>query len=441
MIRFWSSGTEADADLDAEVAARDHDRVGLGEDLVEHVDRLGLLDLGDHLRVRARLLDQLAQLADVGGRAHERERDVVDPELQRELEVADVLRRQRRDRQRDAGKVHALVRADHAADDDGAARAAILDLLDAQADEPVVDQHVVPRRQHLADHRRRDRQVAVAARPPRRRSTTSSPRASRRGRIEVADAELRPLEVGDERERAPRVVGRSRGSASAQARCWSCVACEKFRRAASIPASTSAASRSRSPLAGPIVARIFVRRGSGAIEARVAMRVTPRLGFERRAIRRSKKDDDHQGGLKMKRMTTARAGPTCRFRRRRRQRTRGGAAEPNRPVDRREGRWSARQLTADQGEWSGSPTTLHVPVAAVRQRRLVVRRHLRRDDHQVQADRRGRRQHRSRPGHGEERRRLRDRQLEGDRRRSRATRLRGPPRSRRSRARPRSARR
>ena len=60
MIRFWSSGTEAGTDLDPQVAARDHDRVGRGEDLVEHVDRLGLLDLRDHLRVGARLLDQLA---------------------------------------------------------------------------------------------------------------------------------------------------------------------------------------------------------------------------------------------------------------------------------------------------------------------------------------------------------------------------------------------
>ena len=49
-------------------------------------------------------------------------------------------------------------------------RAAVLDLADAQADEPVVDQHVVARLQHVADHRRRDRQLAVACRaPPRRR--------------------------------------------------------------------------------------------------------------------------------------------------------------------------------------------------------------------------------------------------------------------------------
>ena len=80
MIRFWMQRHERRPDLDAEVAARDHHRVGLGEDVVEDLDRLGLLDLRDHVRVRARLLDQRAQVADVGGRADERERDEVDAE-------------------------------------------------------------------------------------------------------------------------------------------------------------------------------------------------------------------------------------------------------------------------------------------------------------------------------------------------------------------------
>ena len=43
---------ERRADLDAEVAASDHHGVGLLEDVVQRVDRLGLLDLGDHVRVR-----------------------------------------------------------------------------------------------------------------------------------------------------------------------------------------------------------------------------------------------------------------------------------------------------------------------------------------------------------------------------------------------------
>ena len=82
-------------DLHAEVAARDHHRIRLLEDLVERVDRLRLLDLRDHVRVRVRLRDQRAQVADVGRRSHERQRDEVDAELERELEVFGVLPRER----------------------------------------------------------------------------------------------------------------------------------------------------------------------------------------------------------------------------------------------------------------------------------------------------------------------------------------------------------
>ena len=48
MIRFCASGTPRGADLDAQVAARHHHPVGHLDDRVEVLDRLGLLDLGDH---------------------------------------------------------------------------------------------------------------------------------------------------------------------------------------------------------------------------------------------------------------------------------------------------------------------------------------------------------------------------------------------------------
>ena len=47
-----------DADLDAEVAARDHDRVRFAQYRDERVDGFGLLDLGDHVRLRAGLLEE-----------------------------------------------------------------------------------------------------------------------------------------------------------------------------------------------------------------------------------------------------------------------------------------------------------------------------------------------------------------------------------------------
>ena len=53
MARFWTSGTCFERQLDAEVAARHHDRVEGEHDRLEVVDRLRLLQLGDHRHPRA----------------------------------------------------------------------------------------------------------------------------------------------------------------------------------------------------------------------------------------------------------------------------------------------------------------------------------------------------------------------------------------------------
>ena len=174
MIRFWSSGTVA-APISTPRSPRATITASAScEHLVEHLDRLGLLDLRDHARRRAVLADDRLQVAHVGGGAHERQRDEVDAEPEREREVVEILLRQRRDRDRDAGQVDALVRLDLAADDHAAARAAVLDLLDGEPHEAVVDQDVVPGPQHLADHGRRDGQLAV--RPRTCSPTTRTPR-------------------------------------------------------------------------------------------------------------------------------------------------------------------------------------------------------------------------------------------------------------------------
>ena len=52
-----------------------------------------------------------------------------------------------------------------------------------------------------AEHRRRDRKVAVSGAVLAGRSSPRSPRTSSTGSVEVADAELRPLQVGDQRDR------------------------------------------------------------------------------------------------------------------------------------------------------------------------------------------------------------------------------------------------
>ena len=142
----------------------------------------------------------------VGGGADEGEGDEVDAELERELEVVDVLARQRRDRDRHARQVDALVRADPAADDDAAARPALLDPVDPQTDEPVVDQDVVTGLEHVADHGRQDGQIAVRRRSLADDGDLVAPVQDHR-LGQVADAQLGPLEVRDQRERPADLLG------------------------------------------------------------------------------------------------------------------------------------------------------------------------------------------------------------------------------------------
>jgi len=85
---------ESIAHLDCEVAARNHDAVGFGQDVVELVDGLRLLDLRDHARRRSVLANDRLEVPHIGGRAHERERDEVDAEREREVEVGKILLRQ-----------------------------------------------------------------------------------------------------------------------------------------------------------------------------------------------------------------------------------------------------------------------------------------------------------------------------------------------------------
>ena len=100
MIRFWSSGTAAGADLDAQVAAGDHHRVGASTIVPSACTASAFSIFAITRACEPALSMQRAQIADVVRRAHERQRDVVHAQIEREGEVVDVLLRQRRDRQR-----------------------------------------------------------------------------------------------------------------------------------------------------------------------------------------------------------------------------------------------------------------------------------------------------------------------------------------------------
>jgi len=129
--------------LDAEVATGDHDAVEGVDDLLESVDGLRLLDLGDDGDLAALLLHDLVHPGHIGGVAYERERDDVGPGAQTPAEVGLVLVGQRGDIHGDAGQVDALVVGHVAGDDDLGRDDRALDAGDLDADLAVVDQEEV----------------------------------------------------------------------------------------------------------------------------------------------------------------------------------------------------------------------------------------------------------------------------------------------------------
>ena len=100
-----------DRQLDPEVAARHHHAVGRPDDLLGALHRLGLLHLGDQ-----RQAGVLADIFDVLGGLHERQRDHVDADRLAVAQQVQVLLGHRRQRRDGPGDVQALARGDRAAD-------------------------------------------------------------------------------------------------------------------------------------------------------------------------------------------------------------------------------------------------------------------------------------------------------------------------------------
>ena len=127
--------------FDAEVAAGDHDAVGVFEDRFEVLDGLGFFELGDDPGFEAEGGDAEFDVADVFRSADEGDGDGVDAVLHAELEVLLIFFGERGDADRDAGKVDALVLAEHAAVDDLALDVFAGNLEDAQLDEAVGEEN------------------------------------------------------------------------------------------------------------------------------------------------------------------------------------------------------------------------------------------------------------------------------------------------------------
>src|SRR5262249_6493421 len=102
-----------DRHLDAEIAARHHQCIGLVQDLAEPVDRLRLLDLGHNGSPSAR---DLLRLGDIFGPLDEGERHPIDTGVEPRFEIGTILWRQRREWDRRVGQAYALAVAELAAD-------------------------------------------------------------------------------------------------------------------------------------------------------------------------------------------------------------------------------------------------------------------------------------------------------------------------------------
>ena len=127
--------------LNAHVAAGHHDAVGYREYLFNVVYALAVFYLGNNLdKVALALVQHAAYLQHVGGAAHERGGDEIEPLLYAEADVVLILRRHIRHRKVHVRHVHALMVRHGAVVLYSAHNVAAVDVLHRQGDKPVVQQ-------------------------------------------------------------------------------------------------------------------------------------------------------------------------------------------------------------------------------------------------------------------------------------------------------------
>src|SRR6202022_4261088 len=148
------------------------------------------------------VVEELAHLLDVGGRAHERDRDVVDALLDAEAEILAILRGQAGHRHCQPRERDALVVGDHAARDDPAADLAAVDRLHRELDHAVVHPHRITRPEggeELGVVERAARGGALDLARGQREGLAGG--EDRLAAHEGAEADLGPLQVLEDRDR------------------------------------------------------------------------------------------------------------------------------------------------------------------------------------------------------------------------------------------------
>ncbi len=187
----------------AKVAARHHQPVGNGDDLVEAGDGLRFLDLRHHECAPG---DHGLHLRHVIGPLDERSGDPIDADLQRRQEVGVVLGCHGGDRDLRVGQADALARGDWAADLDHGGRVPLVGLGNVEAHAAVVDQYDMAGAQRPEDLGMG--QAARASRPPGRDRSSSAKRGTRLQRNATACRKCRSAAWGPAGRRARRSAGR-----------------------------------------------------------------------------------------------------------------------------------------------------------------------------------------------------------------------------------------
>src|ERR1051326_7184795 len=99
-------------DFDAEITARDHDRIGLADDPFEVAERFLVLDFGQDQRRAFRVEEKRAQLDQGAGFSDKRERDEIHAQFQAQCDVGDVLGGEGGQADFDAGQVDVAAAAE-----------------------------------------------------------------------------------------------------------------------------------------------------------------------------------------------------------------------------------------------------------------------------------------------------------------------------------------
>ena len=191
-------------EFDTQVTARHHDPVGQLDDFLQPVNRGGLFDLGHQRAIAAH---QAAGLGHVLGPLDEGQGDPVGPVLHREGEIPAVLLGQRGDRHHGIGHVHALAVHDHPADLGRTEDRVLAGLDHLQPQLAIVDQQPLALLQHPEQFRVGQADAAVIARFGIAVEGEVAGMADHRlAALELADAQLRPLQVAQDRHRAAHIL-------------------------------------------------------------------------------------------------------------------------------------------------------------------------------------------------------------------------------------------